>query len=50
MIKRLFYGLEQNIHLSYWGVKIRRISLNNAFTPSFSPLSIYNKIMCIKFF
>lgn len=40
MIKRLFYGLEQNIHLSYWGVKFRRIPLSNAFLPSFCAPSI----------
>ena len=42
--------LEAYFRVRFLGVKIRRISLNNAFTPSFSPLSKYNIIMCLNFF
>ena len=42
--------LEAYFRASFLGVKIRRISLNNAFTPSFSPLFIYYIIMCLNFF
>ena len=42
--------LEAYFRASFLGVKIRHIPLYRAFVPSFSPLSIYNIIMCLNFF